>query len=87
MPSPSGRRIVEMATSRRIQRAYFNGCSTGGHQAYAEMQRYPQDFDGVVAGAPGNNRVRLNAGFLWQFLATAGAATTPRSSFRPRNCR
>jgi feruloyl esterase len=63
------RRIVEMATGRRIQRAYFNGCSTGGHQAYAEIQRYPQDFDGVVAGAPGNNRVRLNAGFLWQFLA------------------
>ncbi len=48
---------------------YLYGCSTGGHQAYAEIQRYPGDFDGVVAGAPGNNRVRLNAAFLWQFLA------------------
>ena len=28
-----------------------------------------QGLDGVVAGAPGNNRVRLNAAFLWQFLA------------------
>lgn len=64
-----GRRIAEIAGGERVRRAYFNGCSTGGHQAYAEMQRYPQDFDGVVAGAPGNNRVRLNAGFLWQFLA------------------
>ena len=63
------RRIVEAITGRRIRRAYFNGCSTGGHQAYAAIQRYPADFDGVVAGAPGNNRVRLNAGFLWQFLA------------------
>jgi feruloyl esterase len=33
------------------------------------VQRYPEDFDGVIAGDPGNNRVRLNAGFLWQFLA------------------
>jgi feruloyl esterase len=64
-----GRRIVEIAGGESVRRAYFNGCSTGGHQAYAEIQRYPQDFDGVVAGAPGNNRVRLNAGFLWQFLA------------------
>jgi feruloyl esterase len=52
-----------------VRRAYFYGCSTGGHQAFAELQRYPDDFDGVIAGAPGNDRVRLNAGFLWQFLA------------------
>src|SRR6188768_3504494 len=64
-----GRRIVEIAGGESVRRSYFNGCSTGGHQAYAEIQRYPQDFDGVVAGPPGNNRVRLNAGFLWQFLA------------------
>ena len=64
-----GRRIAEIAGGEPVRRAYFNGCSTGGHQAYAEIQRYPHDFDGVVAGAPGNNRVRLNTGFLWQFLA------------------
>ena len=63
------RRIVETVAGAAPRRAYFVGCSTGGHQAYAELQRYPQDFDGVIAGAPGNNRVRLNAGFLWQFLA------------------
>ncbi len=63
------RRIVERMAGRPPRRAYFYGCSTGGHQAYAEMQRYPQDFDGVIAGAPGNNRVRLNVGFLWQFVA------------------
>ncbi|MBC2666115.1 tannase/feruloyl esterase family alpha/beta hydrolase [Novosphingobium flavum] len=32
--------------------AYFLGCSMGGREALAEVQRYPQDFDGVVAGAP-----------------------------------
>jgi feruloyl esterase len=63
------RRIVERVQGASPRRAYFYGCSTGGHQGYAEMQRYPDDFDGVIAGAPGNNRVRLNAGFLWQFLS------------------
>ena len=64
-----GKRIVAALQGRAPSRAYYVGCSTGGHQGYAEIQRYPEDFDGVIAGAPGNNRVRLNAGFLWQFLA------------------
>lgn len=51
---------------------YFEGCSTGGHQALMEAQRFPDDFDGIVAGAPGSNRTRLNLGFLWQFKATHG---------------
>lgn len=69
------KRIIEHVAGRAPRRAYFYGCSTGGHQAYAEMQRYPQDFDGVIAGAPGNNRVRLNVGFLWQFLANRRKGT------------
>ncbi len=62
-------RIVQALTGASPKRAYYYGCSTGGHQGYAEIQRYPNDFDGVIAGAPGNNRVRLNVGFLWQFRA------------------
>ncbi|WP_158815726.1 tannase/feruloyl esterase family alpha/beta hydrolase [Methylocapsa sp. S129] len=49
--------------------AYFKGCSTGGHQALMEAQRFPGDFDGIIAGDPGNNRTHLNAGFLWQYIA------------------
>jgi feruloyl esterase len=63
------RLIASAVAGKPVRRAYYYGCSTGGHQGYAEIQRYPQDFDGVIAGAPGNNRVRLNAGFLWQYLA------------------
>ena len=55
--------------SKPPTRSYFTGCSTGGHQAMMEAQRFPADFDGIVAGAPGADRVRLNAAFLWQFLA------------------
>lgn len=50
--------------------SYFDGCSTGGHQALSEVQRFPADYDGVIAGDPGNNRVHLNVGFLWAFSAT-----------------
>ncbi len=49
--------------------SYFYGCSTGGHQALMEAQRFPADYDGILAGDPGNNRVRLNIGFLWSWLA------------------
>ena len=75
----AAKRIVAQTYGRAARRAYYCGCSTGGHQGYAEMQRYPNDFDGVIAGAPSNNRVRLNVGFLWQFLANhnAGDNATP----------
>ncbi len=56
-------------------KAYFTGCSTGGQQALTEAQRYPADYDGIIAGDPGNNRVRLNAGFLWSWLETHEGVT------------
>lgn len=40
--------------------SYFVGCSSGGWQALTEIQKYPDDFNGVVAGAPAHNFVRLN---------------------------
>ena len=66
-------RLVTALAGNAPRRAYYYGCSTGGHQAYAEIQNYPQDFDGVIAGAPGNNRVRLNVAYLWQFLSNHAA--------------
>jgi hypothetical protein len=42
--------LAYYATAPR--RAYFDGCSTGGRQALVEAQRFPDDFDGIVAGAP-----------------------------------
>ena len=33
--------------------SYWNGCSAGGRQAMKEAQRFPADFDGIIAGAPG----------------------------------
>jgi feruloyl esterase len=41
--------------------AYFNGCSTGGRQALVEAQKFPDDFNGIVAGAASWNQLRLHA--------------------------
>lgn len=68
------KQVVRRYYRRPQDFAYFQGCSTGGQQAFMEAQRYPGDFDGVVAGAPGHNRTRLNAGFAWQFVQNRDAA-------------
>ncbi|MBI1198590.1 MAG: tannase/feruloyl esterase family alpha/beta hydrolase [Phenylobacterium sp.] len=50
--------------------AYFEGCSTGGAQAMTEAQAYPDDYDGLVAGAPGMSYAHLMLSFLWGLKAT-----------------
>jgi feruloyl esterase len=50
--------------------AYWNGCSTGGRQGLKEAQRYPTDYNGIIAGAPGNNWTHLTTQSLWVAHAT-----------------
>ena len=45
--------------------SYWNGCSEGGNQALGEAQRYPNDYDGILAGAPANYMTHLQAGGNW----------------------
>jgi hypothetical protein len=49
------------------QHSYFAGCSDGGREALMEAQRYPADYDGILAGAPAN---------YWTALLTTSAVDT-----------
>ena len=49
--------------------SYFNGCSTGGRQALVEASRYPNDFDGIIAGAAANPKAHLDAWRIWNAQA------------------
>ena len=68
--------IIRNASGRFAERSYFVGCSAGGQQALSEAQRYPGDYDGIVAGAPANNRIRQTFGFLSSWIATHAADGT-----------
>src|SRR4051812_3934699 len=52
------------------KQAYWNGCSTGGRQAMVEAQRYPNDYDGIIAGAPANYTTRLQGSQVWTAAIT-----------------
>jgi len=57
--------LIKTFYGRAQHHAYWNGCSEGGNQALHEAQLYPQDFDGIVAGAPANYMTHLQAGGIW----------------------
>jgi feruloyl esterase len=64
------KQIVAAFYGSAPSRAYFVGCSTGGRQGLMEAQRFPADYDGIVAGAPANYWTHLMAGTLSPAFAT-----------------
>ncbi len=61
-------------------RSYFSGCSNGGRQALMEAQRFPEDFDGVIAGAPAYDFTAIGAQFIKDIQA---AFPDPRNLSTP----
>ena len=58
--------IIKAVYGAAPRNAFFVGCSGGGRQALTEVQRYPEDFDGVIAGAPGVNTPAMSARRIWE---------------------
>jgi hypothetical protein len=72
--------IIRAHYGQPARHSYFSSCSNGGRQALMEIQRFPNDYDGVLVGAPANDWTHLFAGFVWNEQAlfnTPGAHLAP----------
>ena len=65
----AGKVITERFYKKAPDKSYFMGCSTGGRQGMVEAQRFPWDFDGIIAGAPASDQSGIIMVRLWAALA------------------
>ena len=65
-----GKATVNAFYNKAPDYSYFNGCSGGGRQSFMEAQRYPDDFDAIIAGAPGYDRTDVAFQTLGMIRAT-----------------
>jgi len=65
----TGKAIAVAFYGKPVRRAYYTGCSTGGQEGLIEALYYPNDYDGVLVGAPVINRTWGHAAVLWNDLA------------------
>jgi feruloyl esterase len=57
--------IIEAYYGKPPVHTYFSGCSDGGREALMEAQRFPRDYDGIIAGAPANFWTKLLTNAVW----------------------
>jgi Tannase and feruloyl esterase len=61
----AAKEIIARYYRRPAVRSYFNSCSNGGREGLIEAQLYPDDFDGLIIGAPWNLQSRSSIAHLW----------------------
>ncbi|MCC6202032.1 MAG: tannase/feruloyl esterase family alpha/beta hydrolase [Gammaproteobacteria bacterium] len=69
--------IAQRYYGKPVAYAYWNSCSNGGRQGLLEAQRYPEDFDGIVANAPWVDQTGFTIGALWNQRALDDVTLTP----------
>src|ERR1041385_8053879 len=75
--------IVEAYYSAAPRLSYWSGCSSGGKQGLKEAQKFPGDYDAILAGAPANYWTHLITQSIWVAQATLKdpASTLSRAKF------
>ena len=76
----AGKAILAAYEGKTPRYSYFEGCSDGGREALMEAQRYPNDFNGIVAGDPANHWTHLLTMAAWSVQALSA---TPDSFVPP----
>jgi hypothetical protein len=73
----TAKNITKEYYGKPADRAYWNSCSNGGRQGLIEAQRFPDDFDGIVAASPWVDQTGFTMGAMWNQKAISAAALTP----------
>src|SRR5215471_7342589 len=77
LTATTAKNITKDYYGKAVSRAYWNSCSNGGRQGLLEAQRFPEDFDGVVANAPWVDQTGFTIGAMWNQKALSAATLTP----------
>lgn len=73
----AGKAITQHFYRKAPDKSYFIGCSTGGREGMIEAQRFPWDFNGIVAGAPASDQADVIMTRLWAALAMRASDGKP----------
>jgi feruloyl esterase len=82
LTAETAKTIVASYYGGPAKRSFFSSCSNGGRQALMEAQRYPADYDGIIAGAPANYFTHVAAGFVWNAQALDGPGYIPAAKLK-----
>ena len=77
LTATTAKEITKDYYGKPVSRAYWNSCSNGGRQGLLEAQRFPEDFDGIVANAPWVDQTGFTIGAMWNQKALSAAPVTP----------
>jgi hypothetical protein len=73
----TAKKIAAEYYGRAVTYSYWSSCSNGGRQGLLEAQRYPSDFDGIVANAPWVDQTGFAVGAIWNQKVLSEAGVTP----------